>query len=267
MRELAQRDQDGADGPQRGTRHLVVDGGLRANEGDDVRELAVGHAHEVLRRHGGGATAGQDAVTHDVVPVAHAVVAGAAARAAGEVGAQEGPHGGVVHHHAAAQIAAVALGARVARVHQVLPAGDGVLERQRLEIHASEQVGRRPVPRDHAVHGHVGGGKLTPASLAERLELGLAEREGHGDVHVVGGERLREGGLGGDGGPPVEPAGGEHQHEQRGSQNLEYALHDGSFSRGRGYTEHAVQPIAFCDFGRLARGALVTSFTLSRCVC
>ena len=87
---------------------------IRRQEGteDDVRQLLVAHAQEILRGHGGRAAVGAHAVAHDAVPVGGRERGGPAPLARGDVGAEDLPDHGVVHHDAAPEVPPVTVSPR-----------------------------------------------------------------------------------------------------------------------------------------------------------
>ena len=141
------------------------------------------------------------------VPVARLVVDGPAARAGREVGAEETADHRVVHHGAAGEVPAVALGAAVARLDQVASALD------------------RPLGGDTAGAGFV---------EAEPLHLIGRERDRDGEAGGVARHGAGELAAGGGGGPEVDTGRDEDEGDEERAEHAKDESHAGENPGDRG---------------------------------
>ena len=222
-RELADGDEDRAQGSELYADDFVVHGRLRANVRDDVGQLAIRHALVIHGGHDGAVAVAQHAVAHRTVPVADVVVVRQTTLARREVHALHRSQRRVVDHDAAAQVASVTLAAAVPRVEQMLASRDRALQCDRVGI--------------------------TPLGEGSTFFIGEWKRDRNVDIRDR--ERplhLRAGLVRS---PAVENRSSQHQDPDDAAEPLQHPFHQPSRTRGRAY------PIGYARAAVIARLALV----------
>jgi len=172
QRTLVEREQDYEYRTEHHLAGIAVHRRHAPDASHDVGEFTVGQVDEIDGRHRGRAAVVAQAVPHCMVPAGCGVFGRHAALAHRDVRRNPAAEHRLVDDGAAAEVRTVADRATDAAADQLLAARDGALERHGLQVRAGERISGRRACGD--------------AFFAERLDLGVGQRKGHGEGGVVG---------------------------------------------------------------------------------